>query len=131
MIKKIQSFVKKYWWLAAIWYGMKFTLLIFTILWLTSCENTYKANKNYIYTFQGTTHKDNLGRKVYGGHHFITDEKIQDMESFKECYVNFLDWYMGDNVPKKVYYQDHKNVTITFDGTTPARFTLPEINNCQ
>ena len=114
MIKKIQSFVKKYWWLAAIWYGMKFTLLIFTILWLTSCENTYKPNKNYRYTFSGMSHRDNLGRKIYGSHYFILDEKIKDMESFKECYVNYLEWSGLDEkgLYKKNFYEDRKNVLI-------------------
>ena len=132
MIKKIQSFVKKYWWLAAIWYGMKFTLLIFTILWLTSCENTYKANKNYKYTFSGATHKDNIGRKVYGSHHFILDEPIQNMASFKECYVNYLEWsgLDKDGLYKKAYYQDNKNIVIELFDETWGNVTTEDTDLC-
>lgn len=132
MIKKIQSFIKKYWWLAVIWYGMKFTVLIFTILWLTSCDNTYKANKNYIYTFQGSTHKDNLGRKVYGGHHFILDEPIQDMASFKECYVKYLEWsgLDKDGEYKKAYYRDDKNIYIYLFDETWGSITVESVDLC-
>ncbi len=114
MIKKIQLIIKKYWWLAAIWYGMKFTLLILTILFLTSCENTYKANKNYLYTFSCVIEKDDYGRKVYGAHHFLLDEQIKDMSSFEECYVNYLEWsgLDKDGMYKKSYYADRKNVDI-------------------
>ena len=109
---------------------MKRVVLLFAVI-LMGCDREYSQGDNYQYTFMALYDVDQWGIKSYGGHHFITDEPIQDMESFKECYVNFLDWYMRNSAPKKVYYQDPKNVTITFDGTTPTRFTLPEINNCQ
>jgi len=132
MIKKIQSFVKKYWWLAVIWYGMKFTLLIFTILWLTSCENTYKANKNYKYTFSGTTHKDNIGRKVYAFIFYILDEPIQNMSAFKECYVNYLEWsgLDKDGLYKKAYYQDNKNIVIYLFDETWGNVTTEDTDLC-
>ena len=109
---------------------MKRIVLLLMVV-LMGCDREYSQGDNYQYTFMALYDVDQWGIKSYGGHQFITDEPIQDMESFKECYVNFLDWYMGNDIPKKVYYQDHKNVTITFDGTTPIRFTLPEVNNCQ
>lgn len=107
MIKKIKDFFNRYWVIST------FIYLLF-ILWLTSCENTYKANTNYKYTFMGVTHKDNLGRKQWGGHHFILDEQIKDMPTFKECYVNYLEWSGLDpsGMYKKSYYADRKNVDI-------------------
>ena len=132
MINKIKHLFKKYWWLAIIWHGMKFTLLILTILFVTSCENTYKPNKNYRYTFSGLSHKDNIGRKVYGSHYFILDERIKDVESFKECYVNYLKWsgLDVDGLYNTLYYQDTKNISIKYDGTTYVRFTPKQNNIC-
>ena len=89
-------------------------LFISFVLLLTSCENTYKANKNYVYTFSCVIEKDDYGRKVYGAHHFVLDEKIKDMSSFEECYVNYLQWsgLDKDGMYKKSYYTDRKNVEI-------------------
>jgi len=132
MINKIKHLFKKYWWLPLIWYGMKFTLLILTILFVTSCENTYKPNKNYRYTFSGLSHKDNIGRKVYGSHHFILDEKIKDMASFKECYVNYLEWSGLDKNGnyKKNFYADRKNVYFTFEGEVWGNVTVQDVDLC-
>ena len=132
MINKIKHLFKKYWWLAIIWYGMKFTLLILTILFVTSCENTYKPNKNYRYTFSGLSHKDNIGRKVYGSHYFILDERIKDVESFKECYVNYLEWSGLDKegIYKKNFYADRKNVYFTFEGEVWGNVTVHDADLC-
>jgi hypothetical protein len=94
MIKefKLISF-KKYWDC-----DIKFVLYHLIVLLLTSCENTYKANKNYLYTFSCVIEKDDYGRKVYGAHHFLLDEQIKDMSSFEECYVNYLEWSGLDKI---------------------------------
>ena len=109
---------------------MKHLILILSLL-LIGCEREYSQGENYVYTFMAMYDKDDYGIKSWGGHQFILDEKISNMESFKECYVNYLDWYMGNKVPKQIYYQDSKNIEITYEGTTLQRFTLPEVNNCQ
>jgi len=96
------------------WDLIKFVLYISFVLLLTACENTYKPNKNYKYTFSCVTNKDDYGRKEYGAHHFILDEQIKDMSSFEECYVNYLQWsgLDKDGMYKKSYYADRKNVDI-------------------
>jgi len=132
LLSKIKSLVKKYWWIAAIWYTIKIVTYITIILWLTSCENTYKPNKNYRYTFSGMSHKDNIGRKIYGSHHFILDEKIKDMESFKECYVNYLQWsgLDKDGNYKKNFYEDRKNVYFTLEDEVWGRVTVSDADLC-
>jgi hypothetical protein len=132
LLSKIKSLVKKYWWIAAIWYTIKIVTYITIILWLTSCENTYKPNKNYRYTFSGMSHKDNIGRKIYGSHHFILDEKIKDMESFKECYVNYLQWsgLDKDGNYKKNFYDDRKNVYFTLEDEVWGRVTVSDADLC-
>jgi len=132
LLSKIKSLVKKYWWIAAIWYTIKIVTYITIILWLTSCENTYKPNKNYRYTFSGMSHKDNIGRKIYGSHHFILDEKIKDMESFKECYVNYLQWsgLDKDGNYKKNFYDDRKNVYFTLEDEVWGRVTVTDADLC-
>ena len=132
LLSKIKSLVKKYWWIAAIWYTIKIVTYITIILWLTSCENTYKPNKNYRYTFSGMYHKDNIGRKIYGSHHFILDEKIKDMESFKECYVNYLQWsgLDKDGNYKKNFYDDRKNVYFTLEDEVWGRVTVSDADLC-
>ena len=96
------------------WDLIKFILFISFVLLVTACENTYKPNKNYVYTFSCVIEKDDYGRKVYGAHHFVLDEQIKDMLSFKECYVNYLQWSGLDEfgMYKKSYYADRKNVEI-------------------
>lgn len=106
-------------------------IVLLLMVALMGCDREYSQGENYMYTFSARYEKDQWGIEHWGGHHFITDEPIGDVESFKECYVNFLDWYLGDDVPKKIYYQDHKLIKIRYERTTPQRFTLPEINNCQ
>ena len=125
MIKKIKTFLEKNWIITTILY-----LLI--ILLITSCENTYKPNKNYRYTFSGMSHKDNIGRKIYGSHHFILDEKIKDMESFKECYVNYLQWsgLDKDGNYKKNFYDDRKNVYFTLEDEVWGRVTVSDADLC-
>ena len=132
LLSKIKPLVKKYWWIAAIWYTIKIVTYITIILWLTSCENTYKPNKNYRYTFSGMSHKDNIGRKIYGSHHFILDEKIKDMESFKECYVNYLQWsgLDKDGNYKKNFYDDRKNVYFTLEDEVWGRVTVSDADLC-
>ena len=125
MIRKIKTFLEKNWIITTILY-----LLI--ILLITSCENTYKPNKNYRYTFSGMSHRDNLGRKIYGSHYFILDEKIKDMESFKECYVNYLEWSGLDEkgLYKKNFYEDRKNVYFTLEDEVWGRVTVTDADLC-
>ena len=112
--KRLELLAQRNQWVGTIWEGMRFTLFILFVLWLVSCENTYKANKNYKYTFSCVIEKDDYGRKIYGAHHFILDNQIKDMSSFKECYVNYLEWSGLDRAAmyKKAYYEDRKNVDI-------------------
>lgn len=114
------------------WELIKFILFISFVFLVTACENTYKANKNYVYTFSCVTHKDDYGRKIYGAHHFVLDEQIKDMESFKECYVNYLQWSGLDEfgMYKKAYYQDRKNVEITLKDETWGNITVTDADLC-
>ena len=125
MFNKLKLFLEKNWIVLT-------ALYIVVIFILSSCENTYKPNKNYKYTFQGSTHKDNLGRKVYGGHHFILDEPIQNMTSFKECYVNYLEWSGLDKNGeyKKAYYRDDKNIKIYLFDETRGNVTVESADLC-
>lgn len=99
----------------------------------TGCEKEYSSGKNYVYTFSALVVKDQWGIETWGAHQFVTDEKIENEESFKECYVNYLKWsgLDHDGMYKKIYYTDHKNVKIKFIGETYQRFTVPAINGCQ
>jgi len=108
------------------------TLLVLSLILLSSCENSYKPNKNYKYTFSGSVHKDNIGRKIFGSHHFILDEQIKDMASFKECYVNYLEWsgLDKDGLYKKAYYQDNKNIVIYLFDETWGNVTLQDADLC-
>ena len=125
MIKKIKLFLERNWVLATILYMLM-------LLLLTSCENTYKPNKNYRYTFSGMSHRDNLGRKIYGSHYFILDEKIKDMDVFKECYVNYLQWSGLDEkgVYKMNFYADRKNVYFTLQEEVWGNVTVTDADLC-
>lgn len=125
MIKKIKLFLERNWVLATILYMLM-------LLLLTSCENTYKPNKNYRYTFSGMSHRDNLGRKIYGSHYFILDEKIKDMDAFKECYVNYLQWSGLDEkgVYKMNFYADRKNVYFTLQEEVWGNVTVTDSDLC-
>jgi hypothetical protein len=130
MINKIKQFIEDNWMLlTGIWIVLAFIL---SSILLSSCENSYKPNKNYKYTFSGAAHKDNLGRKVYGSHHFILDEPIQDMASFKECYVKYLEWsgLDKDGLYKKAYYQDDKNIIIKLFDETWGNVTIQNADLC-
>lgn len=125
MIRKIKTFLERYWVIATVLY-------VLIMLLIASCENTYKPNTNYRYTFSGVSHKDNIGRKVYGSHYFTLDEPIKDMESFKECYVNYLDWSGLDKegLYKKNFYQDRKNVKIYLTKEVWGRVTVTDADLC-
>ena len=114
-------------------YSMKRLLILFGILSLTACEKEYSGGQNYVYTFAAKTYVDQWGIETWGGHNFIIDEKIQDVDKFKECYVNYLKWsgLDFDGQYNKIYYADPKNVSIKYMGTTPNRFTVKSIDNCQ
>jgi hypothetical protein len=114
------------------WDLIKFILFISFVLLVTACENTYKPNKNYVYTFSCVIEKDDYGRKVYGAHHFVLDEQIKDMSSFEECYVNYLQWsgLDKDGMYKKSYYADRKNVNIYLVDEVWGNVTLESADLC-
>lgn len=139
MIRKagesFKTFLSKHPILKEIWDGMSFVVFILIVLWLTSCENKYQPNNNYVYTFSAMTHKDDYGRKQWSAHHFVIDEQIKNLGSFKECYVNYLEWSGLDpsGTYKKVYYADPKNINIyLFDkrwgGTTIDKADLCNVD---
>lgn len=110
--------------------GVIFGIILFITV---GCEKEYSTGKNYAYTFSALVVKDQWGIETWGAHHFVTDEKIGNEESFKECYVNYLKWsgLDHDGMYKKIYYTDSKNVKIKFIGETYQRFTVPAVNGCQ
>lgn len=105
------------------------TLLILT---LTGCEKEYSQGKNHAYTFSGLVVKDQWGVETWGSHHFVTDVEIENTESFKECYVNYLKWsgLDKDGMYNQAYYANPKNIKITYIGTTYQRYTVKAVNNC-
>ena len=111
---------------------MKKFLVLFALL-LLGCEEEYSSTPNYAYTFSYLANKDEWGVETWGAHHFVTNEKIQDIESFKECYVKYLCWNGLDQdcIIKKIYYSDSKKVKIEYLGKSPAIRTVIDINNCQ
>ena len=111
---------------------MRNILILILALGLFSCENTYKPNKNYRYKFSGMSHKDNIGRKIYGSHYFTLDERIKDMNAFKECYVNYLEWSGLDpeGIYKKNFYADRKNVYFTLEDEVWGRVTVYDADMC-
>jgi len=108
-------------------------LLVFFVLALVSCEREFDAYPNYAYTFSALVEKDQWGIETWGAHHFVTSEKIQDVEAFKECYVKYLCWSGLDKDCnyKKIFYADRKHVKIEYIGKSPAVRTVIDINNCQ
>ena len=111
---------------------MRYLVYLITALTLLSCENTYKPNKNYRYRFSGMSHNDNIGRKIYGSHYFTLDEPIKDMASFKECYVNYLEWSGLDKegIYKKNFYADSKNVYFRLDKEIWGQVTVTDADLC-
>jgi len=111
---------------------MKYLIYLIIVITLVSCENTYKPNKNYRYKFSGMSHTDNIGRKIYGSHFFTLDEPIKDMASFKECYVNYLEWSGLDKegIYKKNFYADRKNVYFTLEDEVWGRITVTDADLC-
>ena len=112
---------------------MKKILTGIVLLLLMGCEKEYNAYPNHTYTFSYLANKDQWGVETWGSHHFVTNEKIQDIEAFKECYVKYLCWNGLDKdcIVKKVYYSDRKKVKIQYLGKSPAVRTVIDINNCQ
>lgn len=110
---------------------MKKWLLLLPLFFL-GCEKEYSQGKNYAYTFSGLVVKDEWGVETWGAHHFVTDEPIDNVESFKECYVNYLKW-SGldiDGMYNRIYYSDPKNIKIKYIGTTYQRYTVKAVNDC-
>jgi hypothetical protein len=107
-------------------------LLGIGIVLLVSCEKELNANVNYKYTFSAMVSEDQYGIKTWGSHHFIVDEKIQDIESFKKCYVAYLKWSGKDidGMYNTIYYEDNKNVKIVFKNETFMGCTYKSMNNC-
>ena len=102
------------------------------LIMLVGCEKEYTSKPNHAYTFSARVVKDEWGVETWGSHHFITDEKIQNEESFKKCYVAYLKWsgLDVDGLYNKIYYTDPKLVKIQYIGTTYKNFTVKNINNC-
>ena len=102
---------------------MKKWLLIIPILFW-GCERDFNPNTNYKYTFSAKVVKDEWGIETWGSHHFILDEKIKDMNSFKECYVNYLKWsgLDVDGMYNKIYYPD--GLPVGFP-VLSSRFNFP------
>jgi hypothetical protein len=102
------------------------------LIMLVSCEKELNANVNYKYTFSALVVKDQWGVETWGSHHFIVDEKIQDVESFKKCYVAYLKRSGKDidGLYNKIYYQDSKKVKIVFDNETYLNWTYKDMDNC-
>lgn len=125
LITKIKAFIEKNWII------LTFIYIVIAFL-LSSCENTYKADANYRYTFSGMSHRDNIGRKIYGSHYFILDEQVKDMASFKECYVNYLEWSGLDleGTYKKNFYEDRKNVEIVLIKKVWGNITVTDADLC-
>jgi len=106
--------------------------LLLVLLTLGSCENERHFDKNYMYTFSGVIDKDAYGRKIWGAHHFILDEKIKNMASFKECYVIYLEWsgLDPDGMYKKSYYVDNKNISIELQDEVWGTVTVKNADLC-
>jgi hypothetical protein len=107
----------------------KFFILILLLLW--GCEGEY-SRTNYKYSFQAKIQTDEWGIQTWGGHLFTTNEKIEDIQSFKKCYVGYLKWSGKDvdGLYNRLYWEDTKNIKIVYDGTTSIPFTNVDINNC-
>jgi len=125
----IKKYIKKY---PNLWETIKFIIFIAIVFLLVGCENTYKANKNYVYTFSCYVYTDDYGRKQYGAHQFILDEKIKNMSLFKECYVNYLNWsgLDKDGHYKRAFYEDRKNVRIELFDETWGNVTVTDSDLC-
>jgi len=107
--------------------------LLGLLLILISCEKDYAPGQNYMYDFSALVVKDQWGVETWGGHQFVLDEKIENPEAFKECYVNYLKWsgLDHDGMYKKIYYADKKNVKIKYVGKSFAKFTVKAQDACQ
>ena len=106
--------------------------LILLLLVFASCEREYDAYPNYVYTFSYLNNVDEWGIETWGAHQFVTKTKITNIESFKECYVNYLCWSGLDDgcEVKKVYYADNKHVKIQYMRESFVLSVVPEFNDC-
>jgi len=109
---------------------MRYLVLILAFIAL-GCERDYNPDTNYQYMFQAMYEKDQWGMEHWGGHLFIMDKPIANVDSFKLCYVKYLDWGRGNSAPKKIYYEDDKHIKIEFVRETKYNWTVPEVNDCQ
>jgi len=107
-------------------------LLGILLIVLVGCEKEYSQGKNHEYIFSALVVKDQWGVETWGSHHFITDEPIENIDKFKECYVNYLKWsgLDKDGLYNEIFYTNSNHVRIRYRGTTYQRFTIKPINNC-
>ena len=125
---------KWFWIMTGSFWGISLLAIgFFLILINTSCERQYDAYPNHLYTFSCMTEKDQYGIETWSAHHFVVAEKISNIESFKECYVNYLCWdgLDYDCHYKQIYYSDTKKVKIEYMGKSFQMTTLDKIDNCQ
>ena len=111
---------------------MKRIVPLLLMMMFFSCEKEYTSKPNYVYTFSARVVKDEWGVETWGSHQFITDNKIQNEESFKKCYVAYLKWSGNDvdGLYNSIYYTDPKLVKVQYIGTTYKNFMVKNINNC-
>ena len=125
---------KWFWIMAGSFWGISLLAIgFFLILINTSCERQYDSYPNYVYTFSCVIDKDEHGIETWGAHHFVVGEKIDDIESFKECYVNYLCWSGLDHDChyKQIYYSDTKKVRIEYVSKSTGVRILDKIDNCR
>ena len=104
----------------------KLFLLIPLMIGCTATDVNYKYDFSAVYTV------DRLGRAEWGGHQFVVDEPITNINSFKECYVNYLNEQKGIGRYKQIYYNDSNNIQITFMKETYVPYHTVEysLNSC-
>jgi len=108
-------------------------LLGIGLMMLIGCDKEYSKGPNYVYDFSALVYKDQWGIETWGGHQFVIDEQIDDVESFKKCYVAYLKWsgLDFDGMYSKIYYTDNKNVKIKYIGKSYTKFTIKAVDACQ
>ena len=112
----------------------KLALGLLIVLATVSCEKDYGKAPNHMYDFSAKLSVDQWGIETWGGHNFILDEKIENIEQFKECYVNYMarEWDLPvAKEYKKAFYQDHKNVKIRYMGKSYVMYTNKTVDLCQ
>jgi len=111
----------------------KLILSLLTVLAVTSCEKDYGKAPNHLYSFSAKVLVDQYGIETWSGHQFVLDEKIENIEAFKECYVSYMarEWDLPIAKDyKKVFYQDNKNVKIKYIGKSYVMMTNKTVDLC-